>query len=220
MTLDQLTPEQIEFLRARGQDYQSTAVLGKGAAYLRNIGRAEAEAYRDIYHIMIDASLVLTMGCGGCVFDMVRKLWLYVEPLGVLNSEPLKEAKGVATIPPPTSADLADKEHLDPVTGKPINMEKWVSEVVPGTFTDQGSMLQREEAPLDTDLPIDFAPVLNSVVEQANAIQDQHEEDAKTRANTDPEKDQRDEDAELSRILGEDKPAAPAKKTRTRKPKN
>ena len=68
--------EHIEFIEANMINFE-TVKLG----YTRQIPIEILQMYERIYHENIDPSYVLTYWCGGCVFDMMKRLMYFYEAM-------------------------------------------------------------------------------------------------------------------------------------------
>lgn len=68
--------EHIKFIEENKINFE-TVELG----YTRNIPIQDLQMYEHIYHQYIDPGYVLTYWCGGCVFDMMKRLMHYYNNL-------------------------------------------------------------------------------------------------------------------------------------------
>lgn len=88
-----MNQEHIDFLEKHKINFD-TVKLG----YTRQIPIEVLQMYEHIYHLYLDPQYVLTYWCGGCVFDMMKRLMNYYET-NVVNAvvepavEPVAEVK-------------------------------------------------------------------------------------------------------------------------------
>lgn len=80
-----MNQEHIDFLEKHKINFD-TVKLG----YTRQIPIEVLQMYEHIYHLYLDPQYVLTYWCGGCVFDMMKRLMAYYET-NVVNAQPVVE---------------------------------------------------------------------------------------------------------------------------------
>jgi hypothetical protein len=64
-----MTDQDIKFIQDNIINFESVAL-----GYVRNIDHAVLNEYHRIYQSSLDPSYVLNAWCGGCVFDMLKRL--------------------------------------------------------------------------------------------------------------------------------------------------
>lgn len=69
-----MKPDHIQFLEDNKINFETVAL-----GYTRNIPIQDLQMYEHIYHQYIDPGYVLTYWCGGCVFDMMKRLMNYYQ---------------------------------------------------------------------------------------------------------------------------------------------
>ena len=100
-----MTTEHIEFIEKNIINFE-TVKLG----YTRTIPIQDLRMYEHIYHENIDPSYVLTPWCGGCVFDMMKRLMYFYEamPRDVMP-EPVAEMSGSLELPGEIEPEIKPK---------------------------------------------------------------------------------------------------------------
>lgn len=77
-----MNQDHIDFIEKHKINFE-TVKLG----YTRQIPMDVLQMYEHIYHQYLDPQYVLTYWCGGCVFDMMKRLMHYYET-NVVNAQP------------------------------------------------------------------------------------------------------------------------------------
>lgn len=77
-----MNQDHIDFIEKHKINFD-TVKLG----YTRQIPMEVLQMYEHIYHLYLDPQYVLTYWCGGCVFDMMKRLMAYYET-NVVNAQP------------------------------------------------------------------------------------------------------------------------------------
>ena len=78
-----MNQDHIDFIEKHKINFE-TVKLG----YTRQIPMDVLQMYEHIYHQYLDPHYVLTYWCGGCVFDMMKRLMNYYET-NVVNAQPV-----------------------------------------------------------------------------------------------------------------------------------
>ena len=99
-----MKPEHIKFIEDNKINFETVAL-----GYTRNIPIQDLQMYEHIYHQYIDPGYVLTYWCGGCVFDMMKRLMYYYDGLPKIG-EPEQKVE----IP----TDLVDTAEVKPKAKK------------------------------------------------------------------------------------------------------
>jgi hypothetical protein len=81
-----MNQDHIDFIEKHKINFE-TVKLG----YTRQIPMDVLQMYEHIYHQYLDPQYVLTYWCGGCVFDMMKRLMHYYET-NVVNAQPVQES--------------------------------------------------------------------------------------------------------------------------------
>jgi hypothetical protein len=81
-----MNQDHIDFIEKHKINFE-TVKLG----YTRQIPMDVLQMYEHIYHQYLDPQYVLTYWCGGCVFDMMKRLMHYYET-NVVNAQPVVQA--------------------------------------------------------------------------------------------------------------------------------
>lgn len=96
-----MNQEHIDFLEKHKINFD-TVKLG----YTRQIPIEVLQMYEHIYHLYLDPQYVLTYWCGGCVFDMMKRLMAYYET-NVVNAQPVVEPAVEPVVEPVAEVKVA-----------------------------------------------------------------------------------------------------------------
>lgn len=86
-----MTIEELKFIEDHIDNF--TAISD---GYVKHIDHSILGSYEVIYRKYLDANFVLTKWCGACVYDMMKRLWVYYSDNLTINktiNEPIKNPR-------------------------------------------------------------------------------------------------------------------------------
>lgn len=86
-----MNQEDIDFIKQTESNF-----IGVSDGYVKHIDHAILGSYEAIYRKYLDSNFVLTKWCGACVYDMMKRLWVYYSDNLTINktiNEPIKNTR-------------------------------------------------------------------------------------------------------------------------------